>query len=181
MPALSLIKRSFATHRKLLVIAAAVIAAGLAITLPASLARTHRTAGSVAAPPEHAKFNVAGPITRATATPATGRPARRRAGCLVTYAATTWPGAFMARVTIDNMGTTSINGWKLTFTFPGDEAISSAWNATFNQTAGQVSAMNTNYDAIIPHGASQSLGFLGTWTSNDTAPASFSVNGMACT
>jgi endo-1,4-beta-xylanase len=178
---LSRIKRSFAAHWKLLIISGAVIAVGLAIALPASLARAHRTAGSVTAPPDHAKLNVAGEIAHATASPATGRPARRSTGCLVTYAASTWPGAFMAKVTIDNMGTTSINGWKLTFAFPGDEAISSAWNTTFTQTAATVSATNTNYDATIPRGASQSLGFLGTWTSSDTAPTSFSVNGMACT
>jgi hypothetical protein len=177
---LSRIKRSFAAHWKLLIISGAVIAVGLAIALPASLARTHRTAGSVTAPPDHAKLNVAGVIAHATAGPATGRPARRSTGCLVTYAASAWPGAFMAKVTIDNMGTTSINGWKLTFTFPGDEAISSAWNTTFTQTGTRVSATNTTYDVPIPPGGSQSLGFLGTWAFSDSAPTSFSVNGRTC-
>jgi endo-1,4-beta-xylanase len=178
---MSLIKRSFAAHRKLLMISVAVITVGLAIALPASLARAHRTAGPVTALPGHAKVNIAGVVARDTGSPATGRPARRSTGCLVTYAASTWPGAFMAKVTIHNMGATSINGWKLTFAFPGDEAISSAWNTTFTQTDGRVSATSTNYDATISRGASQSLGFLGTWTSNDTAPVRFSVNGMACT
>jgi endo-1,4-beta-xylanase len=177
---LSLIKRSFAAHWKLLIISVAVVAVGLAIALPASLARTHRAAGPVTAPPDQAKLNVAGVTARPATSPATGPRAHRSTGCLVTYAASTWPGAFMAKVTIDNMGTTSLNGWKLTFAFPGDEAISSAWNTTFTQTDGRVSATNTNYDATIPRGASQSLGFLGTWTSNDTAPTRFSVNGMAC-
>ena len=177
---MSLIKRSFAAHRKVLIISVAVIAVGLAIALPASMARAHRTAGSVTAPPDHAKLNVAGVVAPATASPATGRPARRSTGCLVTYAASTWPGAFMAKVTITNRGTTRINRWRLAFTFPGDEAISSAWNATFTQTGAHVSAMSTDYDNTIAPGASQSLGFLGTWNSNDAAPTGFTVNGAAC-
>ena len=100
---------------------------------------------------------------------------------MVSYTAINWPGAFTAKVTISNRGSTSIDGWSLTFRFPGDEAISSAWNATFTQTGAEVSARNTNYDATIPPGASQSLGFLGAWTSDDAAPAAFRVNRAVCT
>ena len=78
------------------------------------------------------------------------------AGCVVSYTATNWPGAFTAKVTISNRGSTSINGWSLTFRFPGDDAVSSAWNATFTQTGTEVSARNTNYDGTIQPGASQS-------------------------
>jgi hypothetical protein len=169
---LSLIKRSFAAHWKLPLISLAVIAVGLAIALPASMAATHHTAGSIAPSHHQAKRNISGVIARTTANRATG--------CLVTYTPSNWPGAFAVKVTIDNRGTTNINGWTLTFKFPGDEAISSAWNTTFTQTGARVSAASTNYDATIARGGSQSLGFLGTWTSNDTAPTSFSVNGATC-
>ena len=70
--------------------------------------------------------------------------------------------------------------WTLTFRFPGDEAVSSAWNATFTQTGTEVSAGSTTYDATIAPGASQSLGFLGAWTSNDSAPSGFRVNRTVC-
>ena len=168
-----LINRGFPAHWKLPVISVAVIAAiafGLAITLPFSTANAHQAASSNTAPPGQPKRSI----------PGAGRPARSSAGCLVTYTASNWPGAFRAEITIDNEGATSINGWKLTFAFPGDEAISSSWNAAFTQTGPKVSATNTNYDAIIVPGARQSLGFLGAWTSNDTPPASFRVNGAAC-
>ena len=177
---MSLINRRFAGRWTLALFSGAVIAAGLAIALPASMAGTHRTAGSVTTP-DQAKRNVAGVSTRAEAnTAAGGRLARQSSGCLVTYSPSSWPGAFTVRVTIDNRGATSINGWKLTFAFPGDQAISSAWNARFTQTGARVSATNTNYDATIAPRGRQSLGFLGTWTSNDTAPTRFSVNGAAC-
>jgi len=41
-------------------------------------------------------------------------------------------------------------------------------------------ARNLNYDGTIQQGASQSLGFLGAWTSNDAAPAAFRVNRALC-
>lgn len=171
---LSLIQRWFAAHWKLLIVPLAGIAASLAIVLPAN---AHRTAGSVAAQMDRTKHNLSGEVAH---TPANARPTPPATGCQVTYSPTSWPGQFLARVAIDNRGATSINGWKLTFTFPGDEAISSAWNTTFTQTGARVSATNTTYDVPIPPGGSQSLGFLGTWASNDTAPTSFSVNARTC-
>jgi hypothetical protein len=177
---LTLKQRSFTAHWKVLIIPVAAVAAGLAIALLASMTSTHRTPGSIMAQPDKAKQHFSGTAAHTTADPGTGRPEPSRTGCLVSYTASDWPGAFTAKVTISNEGTTSINGWTLTFTFPGDEAISGAWNTTFTQTGAKVSARNMNYDANIPRGASQSFGFLGTWMSNDTAPISFSVNGTVC-
>ena len=168
-----------AARWKLLIVPAAVVAAGLAIALPASMASTHHTASPVAAQPDRAEHNISAAVTQATANPAAHRATPPSAGCHVAYSSTDWPGQFTAKVTITNRGTTRINHWRLTFTFPGDEAISSAWNATFTQTGAHVSAMNTNYDNTIAPGASQPLGFLGAWTSNDTAPTGFSVNDTA--
>jgi endo-1,4-beta-xylanase len=101
--------------------------------------------------------------------------------CHVSYARTSeWPGGFVANVTIGNTGTATINGWTLRFTFPGDQKVTSAWNATVTQNGTSVTAVNLSYDATISPGGSTSFGFQGTWTSNDTSPASFSVNGSAC-
>jgi cellulase/cellobiase CelA1 len=169
---LSLKRRWFAAHwKKLLIIpAAGAAAAGLAIALPASMASTHRTAGSVMAQPDRASRNVSAGVAQTP--PSTG--------CHVTYTSTRWQGGFTANVTIRNRGTTRIDGWTLTFTFPSHERISSAWNTTFTQTGANVTATNANYNATIPRGASQSLGFYGVGKSDDTSPTSFSVNGMAC-
>jgi hypothetical protein len=58
--------------------------------------------------------------------------------------------------------------------------VSSAWNATVTQTGKQVTAVDAGYNATIAPGANTSWGFQGTWTSNDTAPTAFSVNGTTC-
>jgi cellulose binding protein with CBM2 domain len=43
-----------------------------------------------------------------------------------------------------------------------------------------VTAVNASYDATISPGGNVSFGMQGTWKNNDTAPASFSLNGTAC-
>lgn len=102
-------------------------------------------------------------------------------GCQVTYTPSNWPGAFTANVTITSSGSSAINGWTLTFAFPGDQKITSAWNAAVTQTGASVTATNLSYNATISPGGSQSFGFQGNWIADDAAPTSFSVNGMACT
>jgi acetylxylan esterase len=102
--------------------------------------------------------------------------------CHVTYTkASEWAGGFVANVTIANTGTTTINGWTLRFTFPGDQKITNAWNGTASQTGENVTVTSASYNATIPAGGSTSLGFQGTWAASDAAPTSFSVNGTTCT
>ena len=102
--------------------------------------------------------------------------------CHVTYTKTSeWAGGFVANVTIADTGSAPVNGWQLAFTFPGDQHITNAWSATVSQNGSNVTAVNASYDAAISSGGNVSFGFQGTWTTNDTAPASFSLNGTACT
>jgi hypothetical protein len=101
--------------------------------------------------------------------------------CHVTYTRNSeWVGGFTAQVTIQNTGTTAINGWSVTFTFPGDQKITSNFNGGFSQAGASATLTNASYNAAIAAGASVTDGFQGTWTSNDTSPASFSINGTAC-
>ena len=101
--------------------------------------------------------------------------------CHVTYTPNQWQGGFTANVSIGNTGSTAINGWTLTFTFPGDQKITNAWNGIATQTGENVTIKNEPYNAAIAPAGSTSLGFQGTWTSNDTTPATFAVNGATCT
>jgi endo-1,4-beta-xylanase len=101
--------------------------------------------------------------------------------CHVTYTKTAeWAGGFTAQVVIANTGKTAINGWSLTFTFPGDQKLTSNFNGGFSQTGTKATLTNASYNGAIAAGTSVTDGFQGTWTSNDTIPTSFAVNGTAC-
>ncbi|HJP76433.1 MAG TPA: glycoside hydrolase family 48 protein [Pseudonocardiaceae bacterium] len=114
-----------------------------------------------------------------TWTVSTGQPPPP-SGCHVTYTPNQWQGGFTANVTIGNTGSSAINGWKLTFTFPGDQKITSAWSGVEGQSGENVTITNESYNATIPASGSTSLGFQGTWTSSDASPTSFAVNGSTC-
>ncbi len=102
-------------------------------------------------------------------------------GCKVTYTTSSqWPGGFVASVTIANTGTSAVNGWTLKFAFPGDQRITSGWNAAVTQSGQAVTAINASYNGTIAPGANTSLGFQGTWTSSDAAPIAFTLNGNTC-
>jgi len=102
--------------------------------------------------------------------------------CHVVYAkASEWGGGFTANVTLNNTGSTTWSSWTLKFTFPGDQKVTSAWNATVTQTGEAVTAVNVGYNGTVAPGGNASFGFQGTWTSNDSSPTAFNVNGTNCT
>jgi poly(hydroxyalkanoate) depolymerase family esterase len=124
-------------------------------------------------------FGLDSPVTPPTSPPPTSPPPG--ASCHVTYTTTSqWAGGFVASLTIADTGTTPVSGWTLRFTFPGDQKITSAWNGTVSQSGESVTATNASYDGSLSPGGSVSLGFQGTWTSSNTAPSSFTLNGTPC-
>ena len=103
------------------------------------------------------------------------------ASCRVTDEVNAWNNGLTANLTITNTGSAAINGWSLVFTLPSGQTITSGWNATYSPSTGQVTARNMSYNASIPAGASAGIGFQATHTGNTARPASFVLNGVACT
>jgi hypothetical protein len=103
------------------------------------------------------------------------------ATCTVTYTnVSQWPGGFVARVKAVNSTSISINGWRLAFTFGGDQRITSAWDATFGQSGAAVTLRNTRGNAVIAAHGSVSMEIRGTWHSSDAPPSAFALNGVQC-
>ena len=101
--------------------------------------------------------------------------------CSAAYSLTnSWAGGFQAQVAASNTGTSAISPWTLTWTFPGDQKISSMWTASYSQSGESVTAASESYNATIAPGGSVTIGFTGAYTSSDAPPASFAVNGTAC-
>jgi hypothetical protein len=112
--------------------------------------------------------------TPAQTTPASGGT------CRVSAQINAWNTGLTANVTITNTGPAAINGWRLVFTLPAGQIITSGWNATYAPTTGQVTATNMAYNGSIAPNASVSIGFQATHTGNSAKPASFTLNATAC-
>jgi rhamnogalacturonan endolyase len=107
--------------------------------------------------------------------------AQAAAGCRVTYTVTNqWQGGFGAAVDVTNLGD-PVNGWTLTWAFPAGQTISQLWNGTHTQSGSQVTVRDAGYNAAIPTNGTVSFGFNGATTGTNTNPASFTLNGTACT
>lgn len=103
--------------------------------------------------------------------------------CRVAYTASNWGGGggFTAGVTITNTGTSTINGWTLSFTWPSGQTIREGWNATYSQTGATVTATNVSYNGTLPANGSTQIGFNGSYTGTNTPPNTFTLNGATCT
>jgi hypothetical protein len=104
------------------------------------------------------------------------------AACHVTYGLTNqWTGGFGAAITIQNTGTTAVNGWSLTWTWAGNQKITQSWDSNYSQTGANAKLTNQSYNAAIASGATISgIGFNASYSGTNTAPAAFSVNGTLC-
>jgi endoglucanase len=101
--------------------------------------------------------------------------------CSAAYSLTnSWSGGFQAQIVLTNTGTTAISPWTLAFTFGGDQQIASLWNATYTQSGASVTVAAESYNATVAAGGSVTIGFTGSYTSSNAAPATFAVNGTAC-
>lgn len=101
--------------------------------------------------------------------------------CAVAYRVSgQWPGGFQGGVTIRNTGTAAINGWTLQWSFPDGQVVNQMWNATSSQRGATVSAASVFYTATIAPGREVSIGFLGSMRDKNRVPASFTLNGAAC-
>ncbi|WP_261966074.1 cellulose-binding domain-containing protein [Dactylosporangium matsuzakiense] len=81
-----------------------------------------------------------------------------------------WGAGFVASVTIKNNGSTPITGWRVNWTWGGNQQISSSWNAGLTSSGRAVTAVNLNYNGTIPPGGSTSFGFQGTYSGTNAAP-----------
>jgi endoglucanase len=92
-----------------------------------------------------------------------------------------WGSGATIAVTITNGSSATINGWTLTWTFPGNQQINNLWNGTYTQTGAAVSVRDMGYNASIPaNGGSTSFGFNLSYSGLNARPASFRLNGTLC-
>ena len=100
----------------------------------------------------------------------------------MTYTVTNqWPGGFGAAVDLANLGD-PVTSWRLTWSFAAGQTITQGWNGVYAQTGADVTVTNASWNGALGTGASAALGFNGSWNNSaNPAPASFALNGAACT
>jgi hypothetical protein len=120
-------------------------------------------------------------LTATAAAVAGSRSASAATGCRVDYAVTSeWPGGFGATVAVTNLGD-PVSGWRLSWTFPGDERITQSWNGTHTQSGGRVTAANAAWNGDVATGGTVSFGFNATSSARPVTPPAFTLGDVACT
>jgi glucose/arabinose dehydrogenase len=100
--------------------------------------------------------------------------------CSVRYEVNQWNTGFTANVTVTNGGA-ALNGWAVTWTFPGNQQVTNSWNTQLTQTGQAVTARNASYNASLPAGGTVSFGFQATYSGSNARPADFRLGSSACT
>jgi glucose/arabinose dehydrogenase len=103
-------------------------------------------------------------------------------GCAVDYQVEQqWGTGFIAKVTVTNTGTQAASGWTVDWTFPGDQTVTSWWNAVGSQQGATVTVRNAEWNATLDPGGTVEFNFLGAYRGANPAPTTFTVNGTRCT
>lgn len=116
--------------------------------------------------------NLSAASTAATATTASGAqpPPPATGGCTATYDITSqWATGFTANVTVTAQQPTT--GWQVGWTFPGQEQVTSMWNATDTQTGEQERAVNMSFNGTLAASQSTSFGFQASDNGTTAPPA----------
>ncbi len=123
-----------------------------------------------------------GSLSATTSIAVTVNPLTTGNYCHIVYTiGSQWPGGFGAAITLDNTGTANWTSWTLTWSFANGQTITQLWNGAETQSGANVTVSNLSYNGSIAAGGSYNgMGFNGSWTSTNSVPTAFAVNGHAC-
>ncbi|KAA9374545.1 hypothetical protein F5972_30340 [Microbispora cellulosiformans] len=98
--------------------------------------------------------------------------------CAAVYQTTGgWPGQFQGQVTVRNTGRAALNGWTVSWTFPGGATVAQVWNGDASPSSGsRVVVRNASYNGALAAGGSTTFGFIANGSGSGNTPGS-----VACT
>ncbi|MEW2619006.1 glycoside hydrolase family 11 protein [Streptomyces sp. NPDC048106] len=106
-----------------------------------------------------------------TPPPTTTPPPSGGSGCTATFSNTSdWGSGFTSSVAVKNNGSSSINGWTVKLTFPGNQTVTSLWNGSYTQSGNTVTVKNASSNGTIAAGASTTFGFNANYSGSNGAP-----------
>jgi predicted carbohydrate-binding protein with CBM5 and CBM33 domain len=113
------------------------------------------------------------PSSPAPSTPPSSPPPGNGGTCVATWQATStgWPGHFQGTVTVQNPGTSGVNGWTVRWTYQHGEGFEGApWNGTLTGQPPDVAVRNVDWNRVLPPGGTTSFGFNATGAVPATPP-----------
>jgi len=101
-------------------------------------------------------------------------PARAAtASCSAAYSVQSdWGSGFTASLTVTNNGSAAITGWTVTWTYAGNQTLSSGWSGTWSQSGKAVTVTNASWNGALSPAGSTQAGANFTYSGTNTAPAS---------
>jgi hypothetical protein len=81
-----------------------------------------------------------------------------------------WGTGFTGTVTVSNTGSAATKGWHATWSWPGNQKITNAWNAAVTQNGSGVTADNASFNAQIAGGSSTTFGFQAAYSGANATP-----------
>ena len=137
------------------------------IQLPLAAATTPPPTTSSAPPTTPPPTGSSAPST----TPPPTTPPPPNSACTAALSTqSSWTGGFTDSLTV-TAGSQPVSTWTVTFTWPGDQHITSAWGANYTQTTTSVTLTNLSYDGSLAAGTTYTnIGFQGTWSTSNAPP-----------
>jgi cellulose 1,4-beta-cellobiosidase len=91
--------------------------------------------------------------------------------CAAAYSVSNdWGSGFTASLTITNNGTAAITGWTVTYSYAGNQTLSSGWNGAWTQSGKAVTVANESYNGSLGAGATATAGANFNYSGSNTAP-----------
>ncbi|GAB3167177.1 cellulase family glycosylhydrolase [Amycolatopsis stemonae] len=110
----------------------------------------------------------------------TPSPAAAATACEVGYTVNDWGSGFTADLTLKNLGTAPLSGWRIDYAYTGNQRLQQGWNGTWAQSGRTVTVTPATWNGTIAPNASVTAGANFGYSGTNAAPASFSVNGAPC-
>jgi len=142
-------------------------------TVPASSSSKSSVASSVI---RSSSSSIASSAPRSSSSSTTSSSISNGANCSYTVT-NDWGSGFTAAIRIKNNGTSTINGWNVSWNYSDATRVSSSWNATL-LGSNPYSATGLSWNSSIQPGQTAEFGFQGT--KNNGAAQIPAVTGSAC-
>jgi hypothetical protein len=108
-------------------------------------------------------------------------PANAATGCSVAYTVPSqWNTGFTANIVITNLGS-ALTSWNLGYSYSGNQTLQSGWNGTWTQSGANVTVANAAWNGSVATNGTVTIGANFNYSGTNTAPTTFTLNGITCT